>query len=405
MTHALEHPDAPIVTHYSRLQNVCALLASMGRIAASNPRLLRWFMGNRLRQLTVRAEYAWRQDGYSAMPRSISLKPTFLCNARCMMCSYANSIDPEGARPITRREEAMTLDSACRLADAVAPSHTMLNITGGEPFVWGDNLFAFLDYCREKGVATSVTTNGTFLQRAMDKLLASPPDILVLSLLGPEKTHNEIVGLPAFARMREALKTLLARKGGDRCQAPLIVTNTAMLPENSAVFAEVACLSREVGAIAANFQPVWVATDAMHEAHEEQQDDYDRRFTACHRVDPDAMAPDRIWGYMQRALSLGAAVGHPVHFYPQLRQPEMETYYRHPEVVLGRRRALCAHLFSQVLPDGTVSPCLGHTVGNIYEQDYREIWNGPAMRDFRLRLKAANLFPICTRCCFLWRND
>lgn len=392
-------------TLVTRLSNSFSLFAYLFKIGWRHPTLRRWYLGNRLRQLTVYAQYALSREGYSSPPRSISFRPTFLCNARCKMCSYANSIDPDTLQPITGDQEIISFEIACRLADAIAPSHTMLNITGGEPLVWGEKLFDFLDYCRGRGVPTSVITNGTLLGRYLDRLLESPPDVLLLSLLGPEDTHDGIVGIPAFGQVRQAFIELLDRKGGDLLAPPLVITNTAMLPENMEVFAEVPRLAQSMGAAVANFQPLWTVTEEMHQSQEETEETYDRRFTACNGVDTERMNPERIWWEMQRTLSLAGELGQPVHFYPRLRERDMEAYYHHPEQPIGRSRALCAHLISQVLPDGTVSPCLGHTVGNLHEQDFLSIWNGSAMRAFRQRLKAARMFPICSRCCLLWRND
>ena len=390
----------------TRVHNTGILLAALARVAWRYPVLRRWFLGNRLRQLTVGAEYALRTDGYSGPPRSVSFRPTLRCNAHCQMCPYANAIDPDSQQPVTHDPQALELEVAYRLVAAIAPSHTMVNVTGGEPLLWGENLFAFLDYCRRRAVATSVTTNGTLLGRHLEALWEAPPDILVISLLGPEETHNGIVGLNAYAAIRDALGELYARKGGDCFRRPLVITNTAMLPENSHVFAEVVDLSRSLGAWAANFQPVWFATEQMHEAHERWPSASAGSLPrASLPIDPEATDPAQVWQQMQRARRLSAQLGQPIHFYPRLRQRDMEPYYHQPQQPVGRSRALCPYLICQVFPDGTVSPCAGVPAGNLYQQDLRAIWNGPAMRTFRRRLKAAGMLPICSRCCFLWRND
>ena len=47
----------------------------------------------------------------------------------------------------------------------------------------------------------------------------------------------------------------------------------------------------------------------------------------------------------------------------------------------------------------------GHSMGNLHNERFAEIWNGPVMREFRLQLREKKMFPICTRCCQFWRND
>jgi MoaA/NifB/PqqE/SkfB family radical SAM enzyme len=52
----------------------------------------------------------------------------------------------------------------------------------------------------------------------------------------------------------------------------------------------------------------------------------------------------------------------------------------------------------RILPDGTISPCLHLTAGNIASQPFAEIWNGPKMRRLR-QIISQRLFPGCARCC------
>ena len=391
------------VTHAS---NLATFVAGLARIGAQSAPLRRWYLANRLRQLSVRAEYALRTDGVSAPPRSVSLRATYLCNARCRMCHYANSVDPDNGQPITRRADIIDLDVAIRLVDALAPSHTMLSITGGEPLVWGEELFELLDYCRRRCVATSVTTNGTLLGRYLDDLLRAPPDILCVSLLGPAPTHDRIVGLPAYERIQGALLALQAHRDGDRWRAPAVITNTVMLPDNSDVFAEVVPLSQTLGACGASFQPLWFATADMHQTCDDSRPPTDPAVAgASGNLTPQATAPVALWRGMQRARELSARLAHPVFFYPRLSQRDTRAYYDRPDQPLGRSRALCAHLLSNVLPDGAVSPCPGHVVGNLHEEGFLQIWNGPRMRAFRTRVRRAGMFPICSRCCSLWRNE
>lgn len=57
-----------------------------------------------------------------------------------------------------------------------------------------------------------------------------------------------------------------------------------------------------------------------------------------------------------------------------------------------------------ILPDGSVSPCLDFVAGNLKEEGFLSIWNGPRFVQFRRKLKQMGKFPICNRCCILYRN-
>ncbi|MGC9317757.1 MAG: radical SAM protein [Armatimonadota bacterium] len=335
----------------------------------------------------------------------MSLRVTFLCNANCRMCAFANTVDPESGRPVTSRDGFIDFDLARRLADELAPSRSMLSITGGEPLVWGDRLFDLIDHCRERGVPTTVTTNGTYLGAHLNRLLESPPEILIVSLLGPESVHNSIVRIPAYSRIRDALLELLARKQGDRWRRPAVVTNTVMLPENASVFPQVVALSREFGACGASFQPVWFATPVTDEAAEAGEGTDVTVSSACGGMLTAASLGTELWEGTQRILAHSVRLRQPVFLYPRLSRTEAATYYAEPEAPVLRTRALCGHLFAQVLPDGSVGVCPGQSVGSLHEHSFGAIWNGAALRQFRLRLKRAGMFPRCSRCCQLWRYD
>ena len=56
-----------------------------------------------------------------------------------------------------------------------------------------------------------------------------------------------------------------------------------------------------------------------------------------------------------------------------------------------------------IAPDGDVSPCCyceGAKLGNVVEQDFAEIWNGPRYVDLRRRMlaMAKTQDPICWEC-------
>jgi MoaA/NifB/PqqE/SkfB family radical SAM enzyme len=52
-------------------------------------------------------------------------------------------------------------------------------------------------------------------------------------------------------------------------------------------------------------------------------------------------------------------------------------------------------------PDGTITPCVGYRIGNVRDQDLRQLWNHRRFRKFRSALYRQKLFPGCLRCCKL----
>jgi len=388
----------------STLQNLPGYVKDISHVWRSYPAIRSWAGGNLTRPISLPVDYWLKESGLeSAPPRSISLRPTFRCNARCQMCTYANSIDPDTLAPITSGYDMLDLDTACRVATELAPYHTMISVTGGEPFIWGQQLFAFLAHCRKIGVPTTVTTNGTFLSKNIDNLLANPPDVLIVSVHGMSKTHDRIVGLPAFRLINDGLTQLLRMKERDPYRPPLVATNTAISMENARELAGVVIHAKRWGAVACNFQFLWFRTEEMHEAERAADGQFDERF-AQHCFLVDSCSPELLRKSLDVLREYGRDQQILVNIYPNLDQSEIDVYFNDPQQPIRRQRAYCAWLVGQVMPDGAVTCCLGYDMGNLADQSFMEIWNGSKMKAFRARLHREKLLPICTRCCQVWRN-
>jgi len=372
------------------------------RVFGRHRQLVRWWWGSRVRRLSLARECWFGLDGDVRPPRSVSLRPTFLCNLNCVMCAFANSA-ADGDMPITRASDMLPLEVAKRLTDDLAPHHTCLTVTGGEPFLWPP-MFELFDYARSRGVLTTVTTNGTLLVRRIDDLKASPPDVVVVSVLGPEEVHDSIVGLKgAFSRIVEGLHLIDEAKGGDRLARPLLIVNTPIIMENAEALPSVVSLGRRWPILANHFQHLWFTTPEMRAAQCEVDACPDGVLSEGIALEAESVDPARIWHGIRQARV--ESRGHPVLFYPDLTRRQVETYYRRPTELVTRDRAICAWIFSHVLPSGEVSPCLGVDAGNLHHAPFLRVWNSDRLRDFRRVLRERGSLPICARCCVFFRND
>jgi radical SAM protein with 4Fe4S-binding SPASM domain len=82
---------------------------------------------------------------------------------------------------------------------------------------------------------------------------------------------------------------------------------------------------------------------------------------------------------------------------------KLELFYKHPEQFYGKR---CYDIFRAVMikSNGEVIPahgrCYNLTIGNIYEQNLKVIWNSEVIARFRKDITTAGgLLPACSRCC------
>lgn len=365
-------------------------------------RIGRWYLGNRARQLS--RLLSWNlSDGSAPPPRTVTLKPTFLCNARCKMCSYANLREGDDEVLLTSKTEALPLALAKAMADELAPHRACVSISGGEPFLYAP-LFELTDYLRLKGVMSVVTTNGTLIQRRFDELMAAPPDVLTVSVLGPAETHDRIIGLKGKRReIAESLRMVNEAKRRRGRKSPLIILNTPMLADNAHCFADVVDLGADLKVFANQFQHLWFRSEGLDQVTFLDHRPRCSKGNGALEDGPPLASAEMIWGEMEWARAKkawGALV-----FYPHLSRKETLTYYESPSTLLKRKRAICAWLFTQIQPNGDVIACQGQVVGNLHEGSLLEIWNGDRMREFRRLLWEKGTLPICSRCCLYWRND
>ncbi|ROP41232.1 radical SAM protein [Saccharothrix texasensis] len=113
----------------------------------------------------------------------LQVHPTRLCNLRCLHCYSSSGPDVAEAIPIS------VLSTVVR--DAAALGYDVLNVSGGEPFLYPE-LPALLRAAREAGMRTTVTTNAVALTQRRIGLVRGLVDLVAVSLDGDRATHDRI---------------------------------------------------------------------------------------------------------------------------------------------------------------------------------------------------------------------
>jgi radical SAM protein with 4Fe4S-binding SPASM domain len=92
----------------------------------------------------------------------------------------------------------------------------------------------------------------------------------------------------------------------------------------------------------------------------------------------------------------------PIGFSPPLCDPEqVATYYQDLTSLFHDKRCSGPWLWLEVYPNGDIYPCHefpDYRVGNILEDGFWPVWNGPRFRKFRCQLMLYRGFPGCTAC-------
>ncbi len=282
---------------------------------------------------------------------------TYRCNARCNMCSrYKEPSSPE---------DEITLETIQKL-----PRMYFTNITGGEPFIRED----LKDIVRElyrKSDRIVISTNGFFTERILDLCREFPNVGIRISIEGMEETNNAIRGLEdGFNRGYRTLKTL--REMGMKDVGFGMTVQDRNAPDLLPLYR----LSEEMG--------MEFATASLH--------------NSFYFVENNNIIHDRpmVAGYFEDLINALLKSRSPKKWF--------RAYFNHGLInyIYGQKRLLkCDMSFDTffVDPYGDVMPCNGTrekaVMGNLKEQSWEELWNGPQAE--RIRKEVRN----CNRNCWM----
>jgi AdoMet-dependent heme synthase len=128
---------------------------------------------------------------------------TFACDSPCVHCT--SSCKP-GAK------DELGTEDAKRIVDQAAEfGATFFGITGGQPMLRKD-LFEVLDYATEKGLSTSIITDGRLITEAAYKKLIKNKTKISVSIDGAEASNDAIRGKGAYEAAVKAIERFSKKK-------------------------------------------------------------------------------------------------------------------------------------------------------------------------------------------------
>ncbi|NUT53297.1 MAG: radical SAM protein [Saccharothrix sp.] len=171
----------------------------------------------------------------------LQVHPTRLCNLRCLHCYSSSGPDVAEAIPIS------VLAGVVR--DAAALGYDVLNVSGGEPFLYPE-LPALLRAARAAGMRTTVTTNAVALTQRRIGLVRGLIDLAAVSLDGDRATHDRIRGGAGCHEKAQAGIRRLTEAG-----IPVGVVTT-LTQGNATQLGEVAMAAARSGALLLQVHPL-----------------------------------------------------------------------------------------------------------------------------------------------------
>lgn len=340
--------------------------------------------------------------GYASPPKAITLYLTERCNLHCHMCPHGEG--SETAPGPRTQAGAISLDLVDRLLDQMERYRPEIALMGGEPTLHPQCAEA-IRRIRQRGFRVNMVTNGTLLEKRAEELIRAGLQTINLSLDGPAEVHDVIRGRAGtFDRAVRGLQACREAESRGVGPSPEFHIFCAITGENHARLVE---LLEELAPFAPthvqlNHLRFFTAAETVRhsEAFEErlgqpndEPEGYQKEIEEV-GIDPQVLREqlrtiqDRSWPFQ-----VGVNPAHDENVF--------DRYYTEP---FFERTALLAceaiWTLAMVSPLGEVYPCLHHVCGNLNEQSFMSIWNGPAWRTFRCEISQRGRLPACHRCCY-----
>jgi MoaA/NifB/PqqE/SkfB family radical SAM enzyme len=351
-----------------------------------------------LRKNLVRWHYC-RRD-YAPPPSMITLRMTNQCNLRCTQCGQWGENGAFRHRPEAPRKE-LTTSQWRTFLDQMSGSCPHVYFFGGEPMLRRD-LLPLVRWAAEKGMATGVNTNGTFLRGRGDEIVGAGLDYIIVSIDGPREVNNLIrIGYrDSFGIATEGVQEVVAARRRNKALCPLIEIFMTLTPDNQGEILSTARIARELGADYFSLAAGMFTTPELAAASErEYQAEFGIAPTFYHGFvrDVSRMNADAI---MRDVRTIRALWGSRFKEYPPIKF-DLATYYHRPEQKLSHRQCIAPWLTMQIMPDGTMAFCEDFAdlpCGNVTQEHPLDLWNNSRSRAWRRRIRTKGVFAAESRC-------
>jgi Fe-coproporphyrin III synthase len=333
---------------------------------------------------TTRGGALPRIDPITRLPLLI-LFPHSRCNCRCLMCDIWRS---------TTRDEISAGEVADRLPEWRALKLERVVLSGGEALMHSQ-LWELCAHLKSASIGITLLSTGLLLRRHAKSIVQYCDDVVV-SLDGPEDTHNAIRNVPrAYERLAQGVNAVVAAAQA-RGSAVSVSARCTVQKQNYLQLRAVVRAAHELGLSRISFLAADVSSDAFNRP-EGWDDDHIERVALTDQDLPLLAAElDRLELEHAEDYLSGFIAESPVKLRRRLHQ-----YYA---ALLGHgdfypNQCNAPWVSSVIEADGTVRPCFFQPpIGNLYQADgLQSILNSPQSLAWRAGLDPQR-DAICRRC-------
>lgn len=314
-------------------------------------------------------------------PAQINMEITTACNLRCNTCIHS----------ITKlKSQQMSYNKFCYIVDVLKPR--LLSIAGlGEPTLHKD-LFKMASYVYNKhGTLVSITTNGTLLDKHAENMIESNIYLINVSLDGANpETYHKIRGNDFYEQILSGINKINCLKKVRNVNFPIFGGHFVIQRDNYSEMTDMISLAKSINMNNLMFLPL--------ELH--NKDDY------LSLVGD--MTKEKLFKEMERAYKYAEKKGINTNLSILLRDWDelWLKYTLDKPIPISKRPCVRPWISAYITLQGEVTPCCNLTLGagkvvfgNIFEQDFKEIWNNNKAIAFRRMIRSGKKnIPVCNNC-------
>lgn len=325
--------------------------------------------------------------GLPGLPGPINawVVPTLRCNARCRTCRHTNEAYHEAARDMDPAVFA-------KVKEQVLPGTVTIQLVGGGEPLYSRQFSAMFDACADQGKKLFMISNGTLITPALALSLIERHADVMISVDGT--TPEVFQAIRPTIRLERVLSSLDMLREARRRQPSSrsrITINMVVMETNVHQLPDMVELAHRHGVDGLSVSDLCETETLSGQNLSRMPDLVDRHF-------PRAMA---------RARELGIALGAPGYFHQRPERqgsddaadtgttpPAFDPHHIFP------RKCYMPWTHCSISEDGSVYACCerGIVLGNLAEQDFAAIWNGPRYRLLRRLIGTNNPPGACKRC-------
>ena len=329
------------------------------------------------------------------------------CNLKCKMCYEWGE---NGSYFEKQNLNELDISVVKRVINECSMKNSYFELFGGEPLLYSH--FEDVLYEVNKVNATiDIPTNGTLLNQHSDVLIKFPPKRIWVSIDGPEQYNDTQRGKGVFQKAINGIKNVHEKKLKKGSLYPEIGVTMVVTPDNYLSIEQLFRYELDPKMFdwfSIEFQ-LYITEDIYCQYNKLLKNEFNLSESMCakglirntdifNKIDVSKLI-SQINNVKKHCLENDIKlIGYP----KIIEEDNLNNFYSGNWHNMDEKKKRCSlpWIYAEISATGNVSPChtfYDYSIGNIYNNSMKEIWNGEKAKAYR-KVINKNMLPICVAC-------